>query len=288
MAFKRKRTSSMGRPGMYKKRRTVKRFGRTALPARMRQISRRTFSNRRRMQRVLRPLAETKLTPCEPKTEIQPTPIQLGAQGTFIAFTLGEQAAFTGATIVRGTRIPQGISESQRIGQYVTYKKTHATVRLESNAGVNAPPIQVRCIMFKARRSSNPAGISPAWDETGFLNVDGTKFGHGTQDITALDLIMQPLNKRQWIIYKDTKFILQPYNSLSTGDLIYNHYGAAKQMTFNMPHYQKSHFPGGALTPDDADLRYTIVYYFHTLGRSGVVASALEASFRGTTSYTDM
>ena len=61
-----------------------------------------------------------------------------------------------------------------------------------------------------------------------------------------------------------------------------------KQMTFHMPHYIKGHFAGGALTPDDVDLRYTIVYYFHTLGRSGIVATSLEASFRGTTSYTDM
>lgn len=82
--------------------------------------------------------------------------------------------------------------------------------------------------------------------------------------------------------------LLQPYDFLTTGDIIYNHYGAAKQMMFHMPHYRKGHFPDQALSPDNMDLRYTIVYYFHTLGRSGIDATALECSFRGTTSVTDI
>ena len=287
MAYIKRKRSTSYRPGMSKKRRSVLKR-RSRFPARLRQLSKRTFAKRRRVQRMLRPLSETKLIACSEQNEVQPVPIQTGAQSQFIAFTLGVNQAFTGDTTVGGTQIPEGTGADERIGQYVYYKKTHAVIRIEANQGVNAPPIQVRCIMFKARRSNNPAGITPAWDNSGFMDNQGNSFGHATSGKTGLDLMMQPLNKRSWVIYRDSKFILQPYNSLTTGDIIYNHYGAAKQLMFNMPHYCKGHFPANALSPDDIDLRYTIVMYFHTLGRSGIPATALEASFRGTTSVTDI
>ena len=291
MAYlKRKRTSSSARPSMYRKKRsTVRRFGRTAYPARMRQLSKRNFAKRRRVQRMLRPLTETKIVALVKQNEIQPVPIQTGAIATFVAFTLGTNSAFAGDTTVGGIAMTQGVGRSERIGAYVNYKKTTASLRIEMNAGVNAPPIQMRMIVFKARRSSNPAGTSPSWASSGFIDNDGGNVGHATLGINGLDIMQLMLNKKQWVIYKDEKFILQPYNSLTTGDIIYNHYPAAKDVLLNMPHYAKAHFPNsGSLTADDLDTRYTVIVYGHTLGRSGIPADSFECSFRGTTSFTDM
>jgi len=287
--LKRKRSTTFRRPGMFKKRRTVRRFGRTAYPARMRQVSRRTFTKRRRVQRMLRPVTETKIIALDKQNEALPVPIQTAGIATFVAFTLGDNPAFSGDIPVGGIRVQQGVGRSERVGAYINYKKTTASMRIEMNAGVNAPPVQMRMIVFKARRSNNPAGISPSWATSGFMDNDGSNTGHAVSGINGLDLMQLVTNKRQWVIYKDTKFILQPYNSLATGDIIYNHYPAAKDVLLTMPHYAKGHFPNsGSLTADDLDTRYTVIVYGHTLGRSGVIADSYECSLRGTTSFTDM
>ena len=223
------------------------------------------------------------------QNETLPVPIQTGGIASFIAYTLGTASAFSGDTPVGGIAVAQGTGQSERIGAYISYKKTTASLRIEMNAGVNAPPVQMRMIMFKARRSNNPAGTSPSWASSGFLDNDGSSTGHGVSGINGLDLMQLVTNKRSWVIYKDTKFILQPYNSLATGDIIYNHYPAAKDVLLSMPHFAKAHFPNsGSLTADDLDTRYTVIIYGHTLGRSGVAADSYEASLRGTTSFTDM
>ncbi len=299
MAFKRKRSSMGSRPrsGMFKRRKTFvkRRFGGSRYPARLRQLSRRTFAKRRRVQRMLRPIVETKLIALEKKNEIQPVAIQTGinVQATFIAFTLGQTSAFPGDTTVGGIQTTEGLGSSNRIGAYLNYKKTTASIRIEMNVGKNAPPIQMRMIMFKARRSSNPVGISPNWSTSGFLDNDGSATGHAQDGIKGLDLMQLVTNKRSWVIYKDTKFILQPYNDFpgagTTTNIIYSHYPAAKDVLLTMPHYGKAHFANsGSLSPDDLDTRYSVVIYGHSLGRSGIVADSYEASIRGTTSFTDM
>jgi len=297
MAYKRKRATMpyRARGGMYKRRKTFvkRRFGGSRYPARMRQLSRRTFAKRRRVQRMLRPVTETKLVALVKQNEVQPVAIQtgIGVQATFIAFTLGTQSAFSGDTPVGGIAMAQGVGRANRIGAYVNYKKTTASIRVEMNAGSNAPPIQMRMIVFKARRSNNPAGISPSWASSGFIDNDGANTGHGEDGINGLDLMQLITNKRQWVIYKDTKFILQPYNDFAGGEtsIIYSHYPAAKEVLLTLPHYGKAHYPNsGSLTPDDLDTRYTVIIYGHSLGRSGIVANAYEASIRGTTTFTDI
>lgn len=293
MAYlKRKRATTYGRRPMFKRRKTfVKRRGK--YPARMRQVSRRTFTKRRRVQRMLRPLTETKLIALDKQNEVQPVPIQVAAQATFIAFTLGTNSAFSGDTLVGGIATTEGLGSANRIGAYINYKKTTASIRIEMNVGQNAPPVQMRMIMFKARRSNNPVGITPSFATSGFLDNDGSSTGHSQAGINGLDLMQLVTNKRSWIIYKDTKFILQPYNDFpgagGTTNIIYSHYPAAKDVLLTMPHYGKAHYPNsGALSPDDLDTRYTVVIYGHSLGRSDIVAESYEASLRGTTSFTDM
>lgn len=268
----------------YRKRSTVKR-----LPARGR-FNRKRYTFNKKVGTMLNRYQENKLIACDPQSENQPTPIQTAAQATFIAYNLGTQAVFSGAITVGGINMSQGTQENQRVGNYAYYKKTHLTLRIEMNAGNNAPPIQFRVIVAKLRRYANPAGITPSFATSGFMEEDGTPFGHTSSNKSGLDLMMQPLNRRQWVIYKDHKFVLQPYNDLASGgtSIIYNNYPACKEMFLNLPHFKKTFFDGStALTPNDLEFRYQVVIYGHSLGRSGIVANSYECSLRGTTSFSD-
>lgn len=268
----------------YRKRSSVKR-----LPARGR-FNRKRYNFNKKIGTMLNKYQENKLIACGSQNETQPSPIQTGAQATFIAYNLGTQVVFNGATTIGGINMNQGTAENERIGNYAFYKKTHLTLRLEMNTGSNAPPIQFRVIVAKLRRYANPAGITPSFASSGFMEPDGTPFGHTTSGRTGLDLMMLPLNKRQWVIYKDMKFVLQPYNDLGTTstNIIYNNYPACKELFLNLPHYKKCFFDGpSAITPNDLEFRYQVIIYAHSLGRSGIVADSYECSLRGTTSFTD-
>jgi len=279
----RKRTTTNNRKTIYKKR--------TALPARYYGGARKVYRKRRTVGKTLNLLGETKLRPLDTLSEIAPVPIQIGAQAYMCAFNIGAAPIFTSSNPLNGIQVSQGVAFNERIGNYLYYKKSHVTLRLEMTAKSNAPPIQFRMIMFKPRRAVNPSGITPSWSTDGFLNTDGESFGHATLGTTGLDLMMQPLNKRDWVVYKDTKFILQNYNNLedpaSTPQLIYNHYPAQKESQLNCPYYKKSYFPSGAISPTDLNFSYGIVYYAHTLGRSGILPNGFEVTTRGTTSFCD-
>lgn len=274
----------------YRKKSNTKKSYVRRLPARGR-FNRKRYSSNKKIGRMLSRYQENKLIALDRKSETPPTPIQVGAQSTFVGYLLGTtNTGFDGGTPVGGIACSQGVQENQRIGNYAFYKKTHATIRIEMNAGTNAPPIQFRFIVAKLRRYANPAGITPAWETSGFIEEDGTQFGHLSGGKTGLDLMMQPLNKRTWVIYRDQKFVLQPYNDLGTGstNIIYNNYPACKELMVNLPYFKKCFFDGAsALTPNDLEFRYIMVVYGHTLGRSGVTADSFECSIRGTTSFAD-
>lgn len=276
-------------PKTYKKKYTKKRSTRS-LPARGR-FSRKRYSVNKKISKMLNRFSENKLIPLDAQNETPPTAIQAAAQATFICYVLGTtNAGISSAIPVDGINMSQGTNDNQRVGNYAYYKKSHATLRIEMNAGNNAPPIQFRFIVAKLRRYANPSGITPTFDTSGFTDESGGTFGHATGGKTGLDLMMQPMNKRLWVIYKDFKFILQPYNDLASGgtSIIYNNYPACKEIVLNMPHYKKAFFNGNtALSPNDLDTKYIIVMYAHTLGRSGVVANSYDCSLRGTTSFSD-
>lgn len=253
--------------------------------------NRKRYTKSKQLSSFINNVAETKLIPCIQQDERNPAPVQTGAQATFLSFNTGLNASFTSSVPIDGILLGQGTGFNQRTGNYVYYKKMHGVIRTEMNAGTNDPPIQFRTIICKLRRQNTPEGVTPSAATSLFLDNAGEPFGHETGGKNGLDLMMQMTNKRQWVIYKDVKYILQPYNDFNptgTGlNIIYNHYPASKEMQFNLPFYKKAYMTQSNL-PEDMAYRYIMVTYGHTLGRSGIVASSFEQSFRGTTSFADV
>jgi len=278
----RRRGSSTRRKSMYKRR---------PIPSRL-ASSRKGYTKSRALSSYISNVAESKLLACVQQDERQPFPIQTGAQATALSFNTGINPVFTSSVPIDGITVGPGTAFNQRTGNYVYFKKTHGVIRTEMNAEANLPPTQFRMIICKLRRQNSPEGVTSNWSTSGFLNSAGLPFGHETGGTNGLDLMSQPLNKRQWVIYKDTKFILQAYNDFPSTpgvtNIIYLHYPSCKEVSFNLPYYKKTYVNAGTNLPEDLAYRYIIVTYAHTLGRSGILADAHEQSFRGTTSYSDI
>lgn len=263
----------------YRKRANVGRY-----PARLR-ASKQNYTINKLINQKLNRFSENKLIACSDSNQLRPTAIQTGAQAFFVAYNIGISPTFTGSYILDGIRMQQGLDTKSRVGDYVYLQKTHLTVKLEMINANTQTPTQFRMLVIKLRRYNNPAGVTSVPDESLFLDPQGVKFGHATSGKTGLDLMMQPTNKRDWVILQDRKFTLQNYNNLSEATAIYNHYPCYKDMQIDLPYYKKTKYGVNNL-PIDMDYRYTVIFYAHNVSRE-TSSEDFEVTTRGTTSYKD-
>lgn len=276
---------SIKKKSFYGKRTYRKRSSVGSMPARLRS-NKTKYTINRMISKQLNKFCENKLVPCNDFNQVTPAPIQTGAQAYFTAFNIGVSPTFTGSRSLDGIFIEQGTESRKRIGDYIYLMKTHLNFKLEMINANTITPTQFRMIVIKLRRYNNPAGVTSVPEESLFLRSDGTKFGHATAAITGLDLMMQPTNKRDWVIYKDIKFTLQNYNQLSSTSAIYNNYGCYKDIQINLPHYKKTKYGFENNLPIDMDYRYTVIFYAHNVSRE-TSSEDFEITSRGTTSYKD-
>jgi len=275
-----RRKASTTRPKrVYRRRRNY-----TNVPARLRG-NKTMYSINKMINKKLNQFSENKLIACADSNQLPPTAIQTGAQAYFVAYNIGLAPTFTGSYPLNGIQLQPGTSAGQRIGDYVYLQKTHLTLKLEMINANTQTPTQFRMLVIKLRRYNNPAGVTSVPEESLFLEPDGTKFGHATAGKTGLDLMMQPTNKRDWVILKDQKFTLQNYNNLNQATAIYNHYPCYKDIQLNLPYFKKTKYGSNAL-PIDMDYRYTIIFYAHNVSRE-TSSEDFEVTTRGTTSYKD-
>lgn len=255
-------------------------------PARLR-ASKSTYTLNKMIARQINRFSETKLVQCAAQTETPPVAIQAGAQAYFIAYNIGLNATTAGGIPVNGIEIVKGTNSFNRVGEYIFLKKTHWSLKLEMTNANTATPTQFRIMLVKLRRYNNPAGTSPALQDTLFIDSEGAKFGHATSGKTGIDLMLQPTNKRDWVVYRDFKCTLQNYNDITSGNsTIYNHYPCFKDFQLDLPYFKKTKYGFNNNLPIDMDYRYTLIVYSHNINRSNL-ANDFEMSLRGTTSYTD-
>ena len=235
---------------------------------------------------MLNRFSETKLVQCVSQNEDNPNPIQTGALAHFISYTIGLTTQVNGGVAINGIVIPQGNSSFSRQGDYVYLKKTHLQLKLEMTNNAAQTPTQFRVILAKLRRYNSPAGTTNQLESSLFLDPTGVAFGHATGGKTGIDLMMSPINKRSWVIYKDFKFTLQNFNDLGTAPAtIYNKYPCYKDFYCNLPYFKKVKY-GTSNLPLDIDYRYTLIMYSHNISRTAA-SDGFECSLRGTTSYVD-
>lgn len=197
-----------------------------------------------------------------------------------------------------GVTIPQGLLANQHIGNYVYYKKTHLTFQLDMGFQSDPrPPVQFRLIVGKARQLAQPSGTTDYPQNSLFLNTSGNYQGHASTSTNAMntfEIMNQPLNKRNWVILRDSRFTLshpyrQTYDSSAKpiGGVGYSgKYPNRKNMIINLPHYAKAKLSalGDSLSYDP---KYFVYIYATSIGSLVNEPNQWTIYMRGTTSYTD-
>lgn len=246
---------------------------------------------RRASQSTRNLLAETKLLPLTVYNQKAPNPIQAGAKCYYMGFCLQSVPTGwdTGLNDLSGIDIAQGVTGTTRIGNYVYYKKSHLTLQIDMNASVyQAPPTEFRFIIAKSRQSVMPAGSTDQPQTTLFLNTVGAQQGYQTAGFNGMDAMLMPLNKRDWVIFKDRKFTLSsPMMSDSDGGNVgySGKYRCRKSIMCNLNHYKKTRLNPNNL-PSDYDAHYLVYIFASSMGKD-FNALNWEVSTRGTTSLLD-
>ncbi len=254
------------------------------------------YKKNRRFANSISKFSETKLIPCESFNNVQPTP-NAGVETTRVGFIL--QSVPTGwdpqLKNLGGIIVAPGVEGQQRVGNYVYYKKTHLTGRIDMTFTTTPkPPVQFRMVICKSRQSVMPAGRTELPGGSLFLKPDGARQGYlstGSSAMVSLDYESAPLNKRDWVIYKDTRFILShPMRPDSDGGNVgySGKYPVRRNFTCNLNHYKKTRISAPPQNdPEDYDAHYLIYIFATSIGDAGAVADQWTVSTRATTSYVD-
>ena len=254
--------------------------------------SRFKYRKGRKFSRMARPTTETKLMPINKQDEVSAIPIQLGAQAHYRGFVMQSVPTNWDNNLIPlgGIVTQQGSSGVNRIGNYVYFKKTHVTMEVQCEFTTAArPPVEFRVVVCKAKMSAVPAGQTDLPQSTLFLNQSGEPLGYQTPNVNGSDLMLQPLNKREWVIKSDKKFTLShPMRTDSDGGQVgySGYYPMKKTFVLNLGYYKKTRINSASNTPEDLDCRWLVYVFAASVGRD-FPADSWEVNMRGTTSFTD-
>lgn len=245
------------------------------------------------VSRAMNQVSENKIVSLTKVDEAGPTAIQAGNNVFTKSFTIGNTptpwSATAGLTPIGGMEFPLGDTHSDRNGKYIYLQKTHLTMKIDMDSVTNFQfPCDFRVICFKSRRGNNPIGLSNRYDQTLFLDTNGNEFGHATTGILGTDIMLQPINKKDWVVYSDKKFTLtNPAISGSDNLMGYaGRYAVNKTMSFNLPYFAKAEISAVSNAPVDLDTNYVIVCYA-SMNAQDDFASKWEVSLRGSTTFKD-
>lgn len=266
-------------------------YRRKRLPTRL-QYSRSNFRKNARIANTLAMFSEKKYKGLTDVDEDAPNQITTGSIAYWNGYVLGQTVPPTWIAGIGawqpldGFRFVQGIGNNSRDGRFMFLNNTTINCEVHMNQqDRNTPPVQFRMICFKARRATTPTGVSYNPSDTLFLdtngNVQGTNAG-----MVGNDIMLQPLNKRDWIILNDKRFTLQaPMGSSVESSSFQGKYPTFKRMRLSFVHKIKAAF-GATDQPEDYDYNFGIVIYASAVGRD-VNANQWEFNLRGTTSAFD-
>lgn len=252
-------------------------------------VSRPRYNKNKSLASALSNMAETKLLPVTAVNEAGGLPIQGGAQVYYWAGVMNSVPNGWDSNLVdlAGIQHSKGVDANERDGNYVYFKKTHVTMQVDLNQSSAAyPPVEFRLIVCKARQAVTPSGVTDPPQTTMFLDNVGNAIGHVTSGVTGMDIMLQPLNKRDWVIYRDQKFTLTAPQDVNGGGFN-SKYPSRKNIFLNLKYFAKTKMNSSSNKPEDLDTHYLIYLYASSIGKDRL-ANLFEVSLRGTTSFTDI
>jgi len=258
-----------------------------SLPTRF-NYSKTRYNKNRSIASMLNKFSETKYQGIAEQNQVAPVPIQTGAVAYMSKYVVGgAPGGWTDLTNLEGMTFVQGLSTGNRIGDYIYLKKTHLNIQLDMKASDDSSnvPTEFRMIVCKQRRAANPAGTTRTPQQTLFLDQEALDVGDGTAGINGTDLMVQPLNKRHWQIFRDYKFRMSNPLVTSQASAYSGYYPIMKRFSLDLPYYQKVHFDDSN-QPTNLDYHYLVIFYARSLDRQSR-ADNFEINMRGNTQYND-
>jgi len=290
MGFKRKakytfnkaRSSYARTAKKYRRAATTNRRGRRRyMPSRV--YGRKTYNNTQRIvNRTLKSIAESKFCGYQPiqcipsvskPSGFQPISYHFFNTGSDLSPILpefpAEQIAIASQGEMNMFEFPQGDAKNQRVGASMYIKHSH--VKMEINmerksdiARPGNPTVTFRMMVVKAKRGLDKFGEYPDPGTTLFIDTENTQFGYDETQIDTYLYMNQPINKRKWYVYKDTKFTLsstyqqqQPLGE-AVSAFTNSKYPNRKLMNFKLPISKKCNF-STADTPSNVDTQWFII-----------------------------
>jgi len=252
---------------------TIQRFWRSR-PSRF-PSGKKTYTQTRSIAKVIQNMSETKIQALRVWSATPPLPVEvLPTSGPcyFTNYCLGTAptgwngpngaAAFNN---LNGFEWAPGTGANERVGQYMYLKKTTINLRVAMNASSRTGTTKFRVIVYKEKRNryNTTANGNPCDDL--FINQAGKSVGVNTAasvNARALDFNTWLVNKRNYQLVKDFKFVLAPetlsYQGGSDPRNVNQVSHAEKIMQFSLGHYQKAKFSTADNTPEDQMYRYCV------------------------------
>lgn len=238
---------------------------------------------------------EKKIIGLTNRLEVSPAPIQFLNLTYCKAFVLGDTIPTgwdnTGLETLAGIATQRGDNVNTRDGKFIKLLKTHVQASIDMSTGQGPPvPYQFRVMVVKQRKGDR--FTTTDWGSQLFLDTQGNSVGHTTSSITGFQIMNFPINKRDFTVYRDYKFMLSPTSSDSTSHTSDNKYPSMKEISLDLNHYTRAHYPDPNGTnpnvePDNYNFRYLMVVYARAL-QQDATADRFEMNLIGTTSFTDV
>jgi len=255
-----------------------------------------TYRKSKKVAKRIQPVSELKLQSLKPLDNFVPSPIDLQGgnnQGVYeinkvFGPSISEWDRFNP---LGGFEWPLGTNSEQRIGKYMYLRNTMLKLQFQANAssGPVVTPIRLRLIIFKMRRSHVPSGVIKDPSTSLFLATNGQEFGTKNLGLGVMDWNTSLTNKRNYIIVKDTSFILQPTLVKPQGQDFVGQgvrYPQQKNININLGHYEKAVFDNASNLPRDANYQYGITCISTAIAGNSQ-SRDWTMSLRGTTSCYD-
>lgn len=236
---------------------------------------------------------ETKYLALTNHNEKVPEAIQSGAKTYHLGLIMGTHPSSWTAFQCHLGGI--ALSNTQREGLNVYLKHTTLQVNIDMKHNLSSrAPCEFRVIHAKQRRSALPAGITTNPGVALFLNTNGNPFGHastiGGGVPKGSDLMMQPLNRREFIIYSDKRFYLQKPSHLDSdggGQGSSGPYKCARDLKFTFKYNKNTRYNETSDLPENLAYHHFIYIYARSIDQQNN-ADNWEINTRGTTTYEDL
>jgi len=163
--------------------------------------------------------------------------------------------------------------------------------------------LQFRMMIVKANKKYQPFASLADPGQNLFLSVENRPFGYDQTGQNAFDYMVQPINKRKYIVYCDKKFTLSPpsiawdsQETLTTMNASTGRFPHSKLIRFNCNVNKKCYFDteatGDLATPTNVDSDWFIILQGvrSTYNATGVTAPSNRAyslSINGCTTARD-